>query len=503
MYLLIKPFRAVTLFEMLLVLIMSSMIGVAAFKYERDQQQSLLADNFASKMYIFSQTVRQYVRDNQAAIEAGTFVPSPPVTTPSTFTQTVNNGKKTYVFTGVSWLTNPKLLRPNSKTPYFSSPFTFNDLNPLQLRTITGRAAVVGDNAVTVTITGPAITINYGLLYDVSNPNASAAPRAAVTASAATKAAGMFDLKLGASAFSYHGGTDTAGSPAPVVATLSTPNALDVYVHPNQPIASGDISFPADAPQGSAQIQNVQQINFNTAQTGSAIGGVNKIQFSTGTPITSAVLTGGGGNAPTTSTTPAAGGEIDNLGTLNFTTEASMAVVNQIQQVNFAANSMVNNVQTLYFDGTSSSAITGLSSVSFANSASTAPFMGIGPRQQFSIYSAANSGVLVGVSSSDLGHAVGTASTQMNSPVVLSDQSTPNTSTHFCLLSQFIFLDSMPQGNKGCSLTIGGNGSYNLMFNQMALCTVSCTSFTPTQAQPSMPSIGTSCQMVNGVMNCN
>jgi hypothetical protein len=342
-------------------------------------------------------------------------------------------------------------------------------------------------------------------LYDVSNPNVSAVPRAAVTAAAATKAAGMFDPKLGASAYSYTGGMDVAGNSAPVIATLTTPSGLDVYVHPDQPIASGDISFRSDAPQGSAQIQNVQQIDFNTAQPGSAIGGLNVIQFSPETTVKSEVLTGSRGGTSSnnnTPTAPAAGGEMDNLGTLNFTTEGNIGTINQIQQINFTANSAVNNLQTLHFDGTSSSAITGLASVNFANGAST--FTGFGPRQQFSIVSISDWSVLGSVSLNDLGHMLGVAGPQVNTPVTFSDQSMPNTSSHLCLLYQYIFLDSNPQGIKGCSLTIGENGAYNLLFNQMALCTVSCISFVPVQkAQPIMPSIGTPCQENNGVASCS
>ncbi len=513
-----KKVRGVTLFEMLLVLLVSGSIAVATFKYQQQQKVNAVANVLANRMYLFSQTVREYVSDNQAAIMAGTFVPTPPVVQPSSFQTTGSGAKQTYVFTGVSWINNQSLVRPSTGQPYVSasSPISFNNLSPLELGSIDGK--LIGDEAVTVSISGANIVITYGMLYVPAVGSKNPEPQAAVAGNAAKRAEGIFDPLLGASSFSYTGGLDPQGALVPIVATLSESLAPDNDIQVGQPL-SGNIVFagnnaasagsttegtstetgtgtettgttgttgtqggtattgaattttPATS-QNTGSIQNVQSIQFNPANNNNEISGLENMTFGYSTASGQAAQTGGqtgaaGGAVQSGGSTLGTPGEIDNLGTLNFAPETpgtTPTVINNIETVNFATGGNVTNLQTMNM--ASGGTIDGLASISFtpASGGPAQVFSGIAIQQPFSLFA----------------QDVGSSASGGHTPVSWPGGAVANTANYFCGLSTAQFIDGVPASTaKGCQLLVDSSGNYTVKMTAMNQCSVICFKFAP------------------------
>ncbi len=261
-----------SLFEVLLVLILASVIAAGAFEFYQEKRDNEVADVLAQRMYFFSQAVRSFATDNQNAIINGTFV-CPPVPPDSSCLKHHPSGEHPkYVFTGVTWLTNPV-----SGDAYLDSDFTFDNLGPLELQRSADDESLIDDAAIKVIIepivvAGGKVTdiiIDFGSLYDVQDVT-KPEPKGAISAKAATKAANMYDPMLGPSAFTYTAGLDAEGNQIPIQATLgplsdSTAGFLRLD---GTSIMSGDINFQSDASKSidfgakGGKIENVNQIDF-------------------------------------------------------------------------------------------------------------------------------------------------------------------------------------------------------------------------------------------------
>ncbi|MFI4956237.1 MAG: hypothetical protein ACHQAX_03410 [Gammaproteobacteria bacterium] len=393
-----KKIRAVTLFEMLLVLFVSSLIAVSTFKYQQQQSQAAVADPLAQKMYLYAQTVRQFVVDNQAGIATGTFNPfalPAIIPTTSTFKASGTGATTTYTLTGVSWLQN--LYPPGSQTPYLPKVFTFAGLNPLELR----RGDLTGDAAIQVQITTTKVTIVYGALYDLS---ADGKLEGSVTAMAAVKANKLYDPLLGISSFHYVGGVDKTGAVMPITATWDKTQTQETHI--TSPDVTGNLNVsgalnlsPGVPPGGGAPISpditGVGTLSFDPAGVG-AVNNVNALNFSANGQInnlTAANMTNGGaingigalnfGNGTSGSVAPSAiagvqsitfasaqganitfpssGGEIKGLSTLTFNTAGAIA---NLDNMTFSGTGVINGVQQINFAG---GAFTGITNVVVIN----------------------------------------------------------------------------------------------------------------------------------------
>lgn len=459
-----RNIQAVTLFEMLLVLFLSSMIMMAAFKYEQTEKEKDVANALAEHMFIFSQTVRTYAVNHRDAMQDGTFSPTPAITAPSSYRVTGSGPNQTYVFTGVTWLTNPALTLPNTTTPYLPSDFSFNGLSPLELR----REDLVGDQAIQVTISGNDITIIYGDLYDARDSTKPPQVRGALSAIAAREAATQSDPMLGPSVFSYKGGVDASGTPQPITATLIASTSLQTQLA--NPTVSGalDLGGSTTSATTDGTIKNVEAIQFDqSAGVTTSITGLNQMTFSAqGAPgeiQNLSALDFQNGNNTTSiirnlntlifdqSTT--ASNTISNVTNLNFQdTGGNLSNVNQIQ---FSDGGKIKNIDTINLSGKNAS-ISGLKSITF-NSGDT--FSGIDKPVAFveyfneSNHSASGNifKILSGIKSSD----------------------------YICTLSLYRFNDGDAGHDKACSVVLWVTNEYALVGQNVQACGAMCYKFTP------------------------
>lgn len=276
-----KKYTAVTLFEVLLVLFLSSVVSVGAFKYFQKKKQYDVAETLANRMYFFSQAVRAFTLDNQVALDEGAFhcpaMPAGSTCSMQPVSPPTNPITAKYVFTGVTWLS-----KPVSGKAYVDEDFTFDDLSPLVLQReqVLGQP-LTGDAAVQASVQSDDIIIDYGVLYDVEDME-----KTVITATAATKATHWYDADLGPSAFDYVGGMDDAGNPMPIQATLHTPFKSNMYLRQDGTNAmQGDVSFASNGTQpmpiqfnndAGGVIENVLSIVFRTQGT---ISNIDQIYF--------------------------------------------------------------------------------------------------------------------------------------------------------------------------------------------------------------------------------
>jgi type II secretory pathway pseudopilin PulG len=262
----LKKYAAFSLFEILLVLVVTSIIAVSAMKYAQQTKQNNVADVLAQRMYFFSQAVRAFQSDHPG-IEAGTFV----CPTPVAGSTCQKNADGSYDFTGVTWLTS--LVDPNTQLPiYLNADFTFDNLAPLELRSLDGQQ--VDDAAIVVRMSGPNITIDYGLLYDLQDPE-NAQIEHAISANAAQKATTMYDPQVGPSSFTYVGGLSaTDGSSLPIVAKLGSPGTSDAFLR-----LDGTSQMRGDINVGGKNIHGVDKVAFNQGGDFRGIGGKKKSSF--------------------------------------------------------------------------------------------------------------------------------------------------------------------------------------------------------------------------------
>lgn len=483
MYILLKTKnRAVTLFEMLLVLFVSSMIILAGFKYEQTQKEAAVATALANDMYIFSQTVRKFVVDNKDALLAGTYAPNPAVLAPSSFTESGTAPNKVYVFTGVQWLTDPARTMPNSTNPYLKSTFSFNGLAPLRLQ----RGNLIGDEAVEVTITGADITIVYGALYDARDTTKAPILKGGITANAARKASTMADPLMGPSVFDYVGGIDAQGNAAPITATLLPSTSMDTQLA-NPTIAGGldlggdtsetpesggiknveDITFNESVPGKVSDISGVDIITFSMAGPGGAVENVNAVNFqnTNGGPSTiknlntlifdnSISSTNNITNVTNVNFKPGATTQINNLTTLNF--ETAGGDLTSVKTIGFVNGGKINNIDTINFGSTGSGKLTGVNSIQFKGGTKFVGFDAspVGMIKHFDPSNTERSGNYVFVTDYKL-------------------------SEYLCVLSFSRFNDGGSDANKGCQVIAGWPNfeKYSLSSQGMQTCGMTCWKF--------------------------
>ncbi len=446
-----KKYIGITLFEMLLVLFISGMIAIAAFKAQQEQNRVDVSDTLARNMYIFSQTVRAYVNDNQVAITAGTFKPSPSV---SDFQETGTAPNKTYTFTGVDWL--KQMSKPNMNVTYLGSDFSFNNLQPLVLKRIDAGANLEGDQSIKVTISGGNVTIDYGLLY-FETANQTPQVEASITAMAAKKAQRMYDPELGPSSFNYTGGLNAQGHPLSIQATTSGMSAAaDSYMRADGSVEmTGSLQFNDDTPgSGNADIDGVENINFDPKSTDSAITGLDSVQFSSAVPGTmKGVATVDFSDDSEINNLDELNfdsddGEINNLGKLDLSDDGEINLnngnINDTSNINFANNGAINNIRVINFSNNSSfGGITNINEFRHGDMAAT------------------RSGDVVGPT------------------IVEISGKKANTKTHFCALNSVRFNDGNSNANRACNLIVNNDGNYTLEADYALSCSVMCFKYSP------------------------
>lgn len=314
-----RQHRGVTLFEMLLVLFIISMVAVSLFQYQAKRREDAAGEALAVKLYDFSQAARAFAYNNIQAIRANQPIPG---------TTSFDNGR--YVFTGVDWLKNT--LAPDN-SPYLEPEFSFSTgLQPLVLERQTANQPLQGDAAIVTTVylispQNPTtsdidIRLDVGMLYQ-QGENDALTPKPAILSKAARDAAKMYDPQKGVSAFNFH--LDLTGD----FANASLQGDM------KDSSVNGEAYLRVDG--GNKMMGNIQFDNNNgTALQNRGITQVETIQFAPSKPTT-----------------------VNDLKTLNFTNPAAASTIrttiNNLYTLNFFQDlgagygGAINNLKTLTF----------------------------------------------------------------------------------------------------------------------------------------------------------
>lgn len=294
MHKLTKKIAGVSLFEILLVLLIMSMLTVAAIQYAKSQREKAADQAYGVKLYIYGQAVRDYVFDSQTLRSNMTMV-GPSGTNPITDAGT--SGMEITV-EGVDWLKEDNAGLDPKGLPYLDEDFTF-DIGMAPLKIAAGKnlnSLKFGDDAFETVITfedptQPAtsaykITINGGVLVNDSpgvdsqgNP-LKAELKPALTQDAVKHANELYTSYEGAAAIYYEYAyidpdDQTINQKALVVGSLS-PLAKkgDAYLR-----IDGGNAMEADLDVGGNAVSNLKTLNFSGS---GIVNGLNTLNFTNG-----------------------------------------------------------------------------------------------------------------------------------------------------------------------------------------------------------------------------
>src|SRR5207249_4448516 len=148
----LRKLAGISLFEMLLVMVIISVIVVAAIRYAKHQQEISADQAYGVKLYTFGQGVNNYV-SHSPSLRSDFTLPGPdenvPINPdPSIVTATdPSTGVKTITVTGVNWLKKANAGTYNG-APYLADNFTFtSELAPLTVARDDGGTLIMGDDA--------------------------------------------------------------------------------------------------------------------------------------------------------------------------------------------------------------------------------------------------------------------------------------------------------------------------------------------------------------------
>ncbi len=379
-----KSQQGVTLFEMLLVLMITALVAVAAIRYADRQRDEAVADRLAEKLYFYSQAVREYAFDNQEAIEAGTI----------TMTQL-----------GVDWLKEAEAGLNETGEPYLNDDFTFaQGMEPLFLGEFDGTVGVQNNPDEDIVQTElswnatedrPEIEVLIGSLYDPNTGSDSQGVRYPpqvmpdISATAAQKASEFYDPHKGFAALTYQVDiTDPSFPNVPIVGNLSHTSTesedylridgqnymkdfidfIDADVHGNVTEAQDDygiryietIAFDDNATN--SKISKLRTLDFHdealnsTATNTTKVNNLDVLNFKNNQSANSGILNNaykinfkripvGVGGSPSSPSLIYAGGEINNLQTLNFAAVSTLTQINNLNEINLTANRKINTME--------------------------------------------------------------------------------------------------------------------------------------------------------------
>jgi competence protein ComGC len=338
----IRKLAGISLFEMLLVMVIISMIVVAGIRYVKHQQEISAAKAYGVKLYTFGQAVNKYVTHSQALRTSN--LDSLPGPAAADGTPTINSdpniqigtdpatGAKTITIKGTNWL-DPDKAGTYNKVPFLDEKFTFSSgMAPLIVARDDDDNLIKGDEAFTTVISfaDPAnpmtsaynISISAGVLYrEPTGQGGALEPMAALSQDAVKHANELYTSYQGAPAITYSLPIlDADGNYAPakaVTGTLSTiAQSGDAYLRiDGNNFMEGSIRFNPNtvSTTGLATIEDVNAMNF-FAQNG-AINNLNKLAMV---------------NAPNSPS------EVTKLSTLTFAAESGVpAKIDKLKTLNF------------------------------------------------------------------------------------------------------------------------------------------------------------------------
>lgn len=307
MRILFRKFSGVSLFEVLLVLVVASLMAVGAMRYAKQQQEIAADQLYGQNLYSFGQAVQQYVTDAKLS-NSNIYLPGTDPSngrnlaykaTPRPFTiiQNVDSqgrGTTSIGVTGVDWLKAVNAGKNEHGQPYLPDNFSFAaNMSPLLIAfpdnagnadpTFQGDAAIKtgiyidGLDNVTITVAG-------GVLYEQPT-KVGGKPKLmpALTQQALVHANTMYTPTQGLAVVNYSlPYIDATGAIKPnAVVSGTTSTAGDPYLRTdgtNQ--MEGDINF--DPSLATAQMNDVSAINFVKGSTSTtSINDLDELRLST------------------------------------------------------------------------------------------------------------------------------------------------------------------------------------------------------------------------------
>jgi hypothetical protein len=525
-----------SLFEVLLVLLVASMIAVAAIKYAKHQQEVSAAQLYGLNLYTYGQGVYSYVYSNAATLASTGTLPGPttgsknsavpaavnsasawqnapanflaqyPAPIPSQYELAIVINSGTNPGSGgkadpITWIA-PAYAGSNASTAaaYLPPNFNFNSgISPLivavPLSATSPDTTKQGNFAFTTTIffskihptLPPLINVTAGALFEQDRNKYTLMP--ALTQDAITHANNLYTAYQGAAAISYaypylgssgpNPAAKTAGALNPMAQTGGGNSYLQVKGANNGGnTMQGDISFGAQgnirmmssAPEQSNSIVQVDNIGFRTrgdasspstyGTSRSALSNVGMILMGFSPADSPSQRVGIYFVADQNSTNGLyGGGVIRNLTNLSFAPLANGNVPSSIDgltTLGFAVSGTtqpsISGLRAITFDGSNSSKISNLRTISFSNG------------DKFT-------GIHV-ISLPNTGRPGQSGKVDTNSGQDLKDNNGLNLypSSSFCYLSH-------TQGSGGCHVLTGSSGQWVVSWKSQISCEVTCISF--------------------------
>lgn len=354
-----------TIFEILLVLLVISVLAVAAARYFMNQQETKADQVYGQNLYTYGQAAYQYVYNNtQTLVTTNTLMNASinaanpglaGITAQATTAadQALYPGYDTkLIIPGVAWLNqNNAGANPSGGSAYLANNFNLAlGVSPLivALPKSDGSGPDTtkeGSSSVTTTIyysvsspsTAPQLAINFGALYEqgssAGNPTYTLRPD--LTQAAIQHANHLFTSYQGPSALYYSYPYTTAPIPAAA-----------------QPLA---IITPQAQEQAYLEINggNMMLGTINFANAGSEITNVGVISFIKGflSNVTQINMVQNGGIAPQIGMDPSLGGTISDVASLNMHNQGG---IQNLQTLSFSSSSaagqnQIQNLDILYF----------------------------------------------------------------------------------------------------------------------------------------------------------
>lgn len=370
----LRKLSGISLFEMLLVMVIISMIVVAGIRYVKHQQEISAAKAYGVKLYTFGQAVNSYVTHSHSLRTSN--LASLPGPDAEDGTPTVNNdpnivvgtdpatGAKTITVSGTSWLKRDKAGTYNN-VPFLDDNFTFNSgMSPLTVGKSVDDEFKKGDEAFSAVISfvdpenpmtsAYSISINAGVLYKAPTGNdAPVQPLPALTADAIKHANELYTSYQGAAAIIYSLPPVGDGTPpTEAQGTLSTiAQKGDAFLRiDGNNYMEGPVRFNPETVSMTAlaAIENVNVVNFHE-DTGT-INNLNKMTMI---------------NAQNSAS------EISSLSTLNFVSDPNISSeIKNLKTLAFTPGLPPTPARAAYTDP-GSAEITGLNRLAFDTTANT------------------------------------------------------------------------------------------------------------------------------------
>jgi type II secretory pathway pseudopilin PulG len=373
----ISKFRGFTLFEVLLLLFVASVITVAALRYAKHQQEVAADQTYGLKLYTLGQAVSQYIA-SATQLQANCQLPGPGgKSNPSSSITLTNctpggNGTTaTLTASGVDWLYVNNAGTTLMGSPFLPKDFSFaKDLGPLQMATVNpdgSMGAATGDHAIITTVTftqggssPPTISIQAGGLFETKGVDSKGNPIApvlmpALTQDAITHANTLYSASQGGAAINYTFPYLPAGG--------GSPQPSNVQGAPSQ------VGVPYLQVEGSNAGGNSMLgiLNFDpSAAVDASVSGINSVAFVGAGPMFPPVIN-----------------NLENLSFLSSSDSPQVGVIGSLSFLNFAGSGngggTMNFLQKLNFDTGNASpnnSMTGVDAIGFRH-AGVGPLEGI------------------------------------------------------------------------------------------------------------------------------